>query len=301
MVPLTTEQAFLYQEAVKDIEDKLKRSKRNRSGNFGRKSIILGGIMKLKQICNHPAHYQHDGSGLLNHGQHRSGKVARLEELVDEIVQNGERALVFTQFVEFGKMLAPHFSKRLGVDIPFIQGAMTPAQREKVVAEFNAPDGSPIILLSTLAAGVGINLVAANHVIHIDRWWNPAVENQATDRSYRIGQRKDVHVHKLVSVGTLEERIDELIFEKAELADAVVRAGETKLTEMDFHRLRSLWQLDKDKIQSLRESMDAAESKSGGAVTGRVNPEATALDSATSDDDSIPNNVTPFRVQKRWY
>lgn len=301
MVPLTTEQAFLYQEAVKDIENKLKRSKRNRSGNFGRKSIILGGIMKLKQICNHPAHYQHDGSGLLNHGQHRSGKVARLEEFVDEIVQNGERALVFTQFVEFGKMLAPHFSKRLGVDIPFIQGAMTPAQREKVVAEFNAPDGPPIILLSTLAAGVGINLVAANHVIHIDRWWNPAVENQATDRSYRIGQRKDVHVHKLVSVGTLEERIDELIFEKAELADAVVRAGETKLTEMDFHRLRSLWQLDKDKIQSLRESMDAAESKSGGAVTGRVNPEATALDSATSDDDSIPNNVTPFRVQKRWY
>ena len=178
---------------------------------------------------------------------------------------------------------------------------MTPAQREKVVAEFNAPDGPPIILLSTLAAGVGINLVAANHVIHIDRWWNPAVENQATDRSYRIGQRKDVHVHKLVSVGTLEERIDELIFEKAELADAVVRAGETKLTEMDFHRLRSLWQLDKDKIQSLRESMDAAESKSGGTVTDGVNPEGTASDSTISDDDSIPNNVTPFRVQKRWY
>ena len=99
----------------------------------------------------------------------------------------------------------------------------------------------------------------------------------------------------------LEERIDELIFEKAELADAVVRAGETKLTEMDFHRLRSLWQLDKDKIQSLRESMDAAESKSGGTVTDGVNPEGTASDSTISDDDSIPNNVTPFRVQKRWY
>lgn len=254
MVALTAEQAFLYQEAVKDLEEKMERAKQLKFGDMRRRSIIFGGIMKLKQICNHPAHYQHDGSGLLDHGQHRSGKVALLEQLVDEIVEAGERALVFTQFVEFGQMLAPYFSKRFGVDIPFIEGSMTPKQREKVVSEFNSPDGPPIILLSTLAAGVGINLVAANHVIHVDRWWNPAVENQATDRSYRIGQRKDVHVHKLVSVGTLEERIDELIFEKAELADAVVRAGETKLTEMDFHRLRSLWKLDESRIQTLRDS-----------------------------------------------
>lgn len=294
MVPLTAEQAFLYQEAVRDLEEKLKRAKKGRTGNFGRKSVILSGIMKLKQICNHPAHYQNDGSGLLDHGKHRSGKVARLEELVDDIVQSDERALIFTQFVEFGKMLAPYFSKRLGVDIPFIEGSMTPMQRERVVQEFNSPDGPPIILLSTLAAGVGINLVAANHVIHVDRWWNPAVENQATDRSYRIGQSKDVHVHKLVSVGTLEERIDELIFEKSELADAVVRAGETKLTEMDFHRLRSLWQLDKEKIKTLRQEMNKRS-----ALEAAAQPEPEPEPEPESEE--IPDNVTPFTSRKRWY
>nr|WP_120491557.1 DEAD/DEAH box helicase [Corynebacterium lactis] len=285
MVTLTAEQAFLYEGAVKDLEAKIKRAKQSKSGEFGRKSIILSGIMKLKQICNHPAHYQHDGSGLLDHGKHRSGKVERLEELLDDIVAAGERALVFTQFVEFGKMLVPYLSGRFGQEIPFIEGSMTPNQRERAVAEFNSPGGAPVMILSTLAAGVGINLTTANHVIHVDRWWNPAVENQATDRSYRIGQVKDVHVHKLVSVGTLEERIDELIFEKSELADAVVRAGETKLTEMDFHRLRSLWQLDHSRIEGVKKAQHfAAQERRGAVGDGKGTPEADRID-----------NVRPFR------
>lgn len=278
MVTLTAEQAFLYEGAVKDLEAKIKRAKQSKAGEFGRKSIILSGIMKLKQICNHPAHYQHDGSGMLNHGSHRSGKVERLEELLDDIVEAGERALVFTQFVEFGQMLSSYLSNRFGVRIPFIEGSMTPKQRERAVTEFSSPEGAPVMILSTLAAGVGINLTAANHVIHIDRWWNPAVENQATDRSYRIGQVKDVHVHKLVSVGTLEERIDELIFEKSELADAVVRAGETKLTEMDFHRLRSLWQLDQSRIDGVKKAQRSAKSVKGSAVAGEDPSDGTDSD-----------------------
>lgn len=247
-VALTAEQAMLYQSCVKDLERKIAEMKQNRQGNLTRRGIILSGITKLKQICNHPAHYQHDGSPVLHRGQHRSGKLERLDSLLAEILDGGERALVFTQFVEFGDMVSEYLTRRLGEEIPFIKGSLTPSQRERLVSEFNGPDGPPVMILSTLAAGVGINLTAANHVIHLDRWWNPAVENQATDRAYRIGQRKDVHVHKLVSIGTLEERIDELIFEKSVLADAVVKAGETKLTELEFEQLHAMWRLDQERI-----------------------------------------------------
>lgn len=253
-VVLTPEQAMLYEGAVRDLEEKIQLATINGSIGFKRRGIVLAGIAKLKQICNHPAHYQHDGSAILAKGQHRSGKLERLDQLLDEILRKGERALIFTQFVEFGNMLVPYLSRRLGVEIPFIQGSLSPKQRETLVNEFNGPDGAPVMVLSTMAAGVGINLTAANHVIHLDRWWNPAVENQATDRTYRIGQERDVHVHKMVSVGTLEERIDELIFEKSMLADAVVKAGETKLTELDFQQLRQLWQLDHSRLDRVKKS-----------------------------------------------
>lgn len=255
-VALTAEQAMLYESCVKDLERKIAEMKQNRQGNLTRRGIILSGITKLKQVCNHPAHYQHDGSPILNRGQHRSGKLERLDVLLDQILDADERALVFTQFVEFGDMVSDYLTKRFGQKIPFIKGSLTPSQREKLVSEFNSPDGPPVMILSTLAAGVGINLTAANHVIHLDRWWNPAVENQATDRAYRIGQRKDVHVHKLVSVGTLEERIDELIFEKSVLADAVVKAGETKLTELEFDQLHAMWRLDQERINRVNQHVE---------------------------------------------
>ncbi|MEJ6019324.1 DEAD/DEAH box helicase [Corynebacterium sp. H113] len=245
-VALTAEQAFLYEGCVKDIEEHV-----NAAKGVKKKGVILAGITKLKQICNHPAHYQSDGSQILDRGQHRSGKLIELDHIIDAALDAGEKVLVFTQFVEFGNMLAPYLSQRCGVEVPFIKGQLTPNKREQAVELFNSSDGPPIMVLSTLAAGVGINLTAANHVVHMDRWWNPAVENQATDRAYRIGQLKDVKVHKLVAAGTLEERIDELIFDKSVLADAVVQAGETKLTEMTMDQLHSMWRLDKTRATQL--------------------------------------------------
>lgn len=247
-VALTPEQAVLYERAVMDIEEQA-----SIALGPARARIVLGGITKLKQICNHPAHFLKDGSAMLHRGSHRSGKVARMEQLVEKIVTNGERVLIFTQYVKFGEMIVAHLEQLLDMDISFIHGGLSPRQREQAVADFNQGLSAPVMVLSTMAAGVGINLTAANHVIHMDRWWNPAVENQATDRSYRIGQQKDVHVHKMVSVGTLEERIDELIFEKSELAEAAVAVGETKITEMDIHRLRALWQLDRKRIADYQE------------------------------------------------
>lgn len=239
LVTLTPEQALLYQGWVDELEEAVRAAK-----GMKRRALVLKGITKLKQICNHPAHFQGDGSPMLARGRHRSGKVAELERIIDAAVLADERVLVFTQYTTFGRMLLPWLEKRLGTAIPFLHGGVSRTARQTMVEEFNAPEGPPVMLLSLKAGGTGLNLTAANHVVHVDRWWNPAVENQATDRAYRIGQRRDVQVHKLVAKGTIEERIDEVIAGKVDLARAVMPAGEAWLTEMGFDELQRLWRLD---------------------------------------------------------
>jgi SNF2 family DNA or RNA helicase len=227
--PLTREQATLYQAVVDD----LLAAAASEEG-IGRSGAILAGIAKLKQVCNHPAHFLGDGSALSG----RSGKLNRVEEVLDEIIDADHKVLCFTQFAEWGSLLVPHLARRYGTEPLWLHGGVPRPRREEMVARFQDPDGPPIFLLSLKAGGTGLNLTAASHVIHLDRWWNPAVEDQATDRAYRIGQRHTVLVHKLVSAGTIEERIDEMITSKRKLAQRVVGSGEQWITKLDTDALR---------------------------------------------------------------
>jgi len=236
---LTREQATLYQAVVDEMIEKAQVAV-----GFERAGVILGALVKLKQVCNHPAHLLKDRSPL----DGRSGKLTRLEEVVDEALAEGDRVLCFTQFAEFGRELRAHMQERLGREVLFLHGGTPKAGRDEMVARFQSDDGPPLFVLSLKAGGTGLNLTAANHVIHFDRWWNPAVEDQATDRAFRIGQRKNVQVRKLACVGTLEERIDQLIAEKRDLADSVVGSGEACLTELDTAQLRELVALSTDAV-----------------------------------------------------
>ena len=205
-----------------------------------RRGLVLAALTRLKQICNHPAHALGDGSRLVG----RSGKLARFDELVDELLDVGERALVFTQFREMGELLRRHAAERLELRVPFLHGGVAKARRDAMVADFQAGLGPPLLLISLKAGGTGLNLTAASQVIHYDRWWNPAVEDQATDRAWRIGQGRTVLVHKLVCEGTVEERIAAMIDDKRALADAVVGSGEAWLSELSTGELRELVRLD---------------------------------------------------------
>jgi hypothetical protein len=236
---LTREQASLYQATVDEMIARVEES-----AGIERRGLVLATLLKLKQVCNHPAQLLQDGSAL----QGRSGKVARLEEILEEVLELGDRALVFTQFAEMGHMLRHHLEERFGREVPFLHGGTSRAARDTLVARFQAEDGPSILLLSLKAGGTGLNLTAANHVIHFDRWWNPAVEDQATDRAYRIGQRRDVQVRKLVCAGTLEERIDEMIQDKKQLAESVLGAGEAWLTELSTAQLRQVVALAADAV-----------------------------------------------------
>ena len=207
--------------------------------------MILALLIKLKQICNHPSQYFKQNTL----EQHNSGKLQRLEEMLDEAIAEGDRALIFTQFAEWGKLLKPHLEKQLGRETFFLYGSTSKKQREEMIDRFqHDPQGPPIMILSLKAGGVGLNLTRANHVFHFDRWWNPAVENQATDRVFRIGQTRNVQVHKFVCTGTLEEKIHDMIESKKQLAEQVVGAGEEWLTEMDTDQLRNLLLLDRSAI-----------------------------------------------------
>lgn len=230
---LTREQATLYQAAVDRVFDGGLAAE-----GIDRRGQILALLTALKQICNHPAQYLSETGPLPG----RSGKLARAEEMLAEIVAAGDRALVFTQYRRMGELLSRHLSARLGLaDVPFLHGGVPRQARDAMVTAFQSdPDSPPVLLISIKAGGAGLNLTAATHVIHYDRWWNPAVEDQATDRAYRIGQTRSVAVHKLVAAGTLEERIAELLERKRALADAVVGEGETWLTELDDDALRAL-------------------------------------------------------------
>ena len=236
---LTREQATLY-EAV--VEQTLRAI--DAASGIERRGRILTALLRLKQVCNHPASFLGDGSPLAG----RSGKLDRLDEMLEEVLEEGEAALIFTQFPEFGGRLAEHLRARLGRDVLFLHGGTPARARDELVARFQRPDGPPLFLLSLKVGGTGLNLTRATHVFHFDRWWNPAVEDQATDRAFRIGQTRNVQVHKFVCAGTLEERIDALIESKQTLASQVVGAGETWLTELSTDELRELMTLRADAI-----------------------------------------------------
>ena len=229
--PLTREQATLYQAVVEDLLADAEEAE-----GMSRRGLVLAGLLRLKQVCNHPAHFLADGSPLRG----RSGKLTRTEELLEEILSEGEKVLCFTQFTAWGDLLLPYFQRQFRTEGLWLHGGMRRPARDRMVQRFEDPDGPQFFLVSLKAGGTGLNLTAASHVIHLDRWWNPAVEDQATDRAYRIGQRRAVQVHKLVTSGTVEERIDEMITRKRDLAQRVVGTGEDWLTELSTDDLRDL-------------------------------------------------------------
>ncbi|HEY5150306.1 MAG TPA: DEAD/DEAH box helicase, partial [Mycobacterium sp.] len=242
---LTVEQVSLYQAVVDEMMVKIEESE-----GITRRGNVLAAMAKLKQICNHPAQFLHDHTPLGT----RSGKVTRLLEILGEIHQAGEKVLCFTQYTEFAGMLQPLLTDAFGREVLYLHGGTPKKRRDEMVARFQAPEGDTdtaagaavapaIFLLSLRAGGTGLNLTAANHVVHLDRWWNPAVENQATDRAFRIGQHRTVEVHKLICTGTLEERIDGMIETKKALADSVVGDGEGWLTELSTSQLREMFAL----------------------------------------------------------
>ena len=234
-VDLTKEQAALYTAYVNDLTTQLEQAE-----GIGRRGLVLASLTKIKQICNHPAHFLGDGSPMLRGNHHRSGKVEELMQIVENARDHGEKVLIFTQYKAFGDMLTPYLSDYYGQKIPFLHGGVSKSGRDIMVQQFQAPDGAPAMVLSLKAGGTGLNLTAANVVVHMDRWWNPAVENQATDRAYRIGQDKNVFVYKLITAGTVEERIHDIISGKSELAAAMIAQGEGWLTELSDAELATL-------------------------------------------------------------
>jgi len=239
---LTKEQGTLYQAVVQDSLDRIESSE-----GIGRKGEVLAAITRLKQICNHPAHFLADGSSLPS----RSGKLTRLTEMLEEVLAEGDRALVFTQYAQMGKLIERHLRDKLSVDLVFLHGGVPSHQREAMITEFqDSDDGPPIFVLSLKAGGFGLNLTQARHVFHFDRWWNPAVEDQATDRAHRIGQTRSVAVYKFICAGTIEERVDELAERKKELAQAVIQPGHGSLTELTTESLRELFELRAEAIES---------------------------------------------------
>jgi SNF2 family DNA or RNA helicase len=237
---LTKEQASLYQAVVKEAEEALADSE-----GIGRKGLILATLTKLKQVCNHPRQLLGDGSAI----DGRSGKLARLSEMLAEAVESGDRTLVFTQFAEMGEILRTHLQEQFGTEVLFLHGGTPRAKRDVMVERFQKEEGGPpIFILSLKAGGTGLNLTRATHVFHFDRWWNPAVENQATDRAFRIGQTRSVQVHKFICGGTFEEKIDAMIEGKLALAAQVVGTGEGWLTELSNRDLRELFALRADAV-----------------------------------------------------
>ncbi len=231
---LTPEQASLYKAVVDEMAQRM-----SEADEKERKGLVLATMSRLKQICNHPAQFLGDGSALSG----RSGKLDRLESILGEAVAEGDKALCFTQYARFGERLAPYLAARTGVPVLWLHGGTPRAERERMTEHFQSVSGPMVFLLSLKAAGTGLNLTAANHVVHVDRWWNPAVENQATDRAFRIGQRRDVQVRKMVCVGTVEERVDEMIERKSALADGAVATGEQWLAGLSVADLREVVRL----------------------------------------------------------
>jgi SNF2 family DNA or RNA helicase len=235
---LTREQATLYEAVLQDTTRQIAEAE-----GIQRRGLILALLTRLKQVCDHPALLMHDGSPLHN----RSGKLARLAEMLEEVIASGERALVFTQYAEMGHLLQDFLREHLDREVLFLHGGTPMAERDRFVSEFQTDaHGPPVFVLSLKAGGTGLNLTRANHVFHFDRWWNPAVENQATDRAFRIGQTRNVQVHKYVCAGTFEETLDDLIERKVALAESVVGTSEAWITQMSTDDLRQLFRLRRE-------------------------------------------------------
>lgn len=230
--PLTAEQASLYEQLIHDTFAEIEKLT-----GFERKGLILQMLSRLKQLCNHPALYLKEKSAS-RELMDRSNKLEKLVELIDAVLDQGESCLIFTQYIEMGEMIRSTLKKKFGIEVPFLNGSVAKSQRDLMIDRFQ--DGEfPVFLLSLKAGGTGLNLTAANHVIHYDRWWNPAVENQATDRAYRIGQSRFVHVHKLICTGTLEEKIDAMLEKKQFLNDQIIQS-ENWITELSTEELKDL-------------------------------------------------------------
>ncbi|MED1420746.1 DEAD/DEAH box helicase [Bacillus smithii] len=233
--PLTAEQAALYEEYVQETLNRIEQL-----SAFERRGVVLQMLNKLKQLCDHPALYLKETRP--SRAAERSHKLAKLLELVQEILEQKEACLIFTQYITMGEMIQQEIESRFQIKAPFLNGSMPKLQRDRLVSQFQ--DGEfPVFILSLKAGGTGLNLTAANHVIHYDRWWNPAVENQATDRAYRIGQHRFVHVHKLIATGTLEEKIDKMIEEKQELNEKIIQSDQW-ITELSNQELEQLLKLE---------------------------------------------------------
>lgn len=232
VVPLTVEQATLYQAVAKETLAKIEEAE-----GIARRGLVLSLLTQLKQVCNHPAQFLHEAGPL----ERRSGKLAALDELLDVILSEGESVLIFSQYVEMCRLIEAHLAARQ-IKSLFLHGGIGVRKREQLVSEFQS-GAAPVFLLSLKAGGVGLTLTRATHVVHYDRWWNPAVEDQATDRAYRIGQDRPVQVHRLVTENTLEDRISTVINAKRDLADAVVGSGEAWLSELSDSELTELVEL----------------------------------------------------------
>ncbi len=238
-VHLSNEQRALYNKIVdKTLNEISTAPLGQKNGKF------LSLLIRLKQICNHPALFLKEDN-ITKDFSSRSGKIQRLEEILEEILEANDRALIFTQFTEWGYLLQSYFQKKWQVEIPFLHGSVKKINRQRLVDQFQEdPRGPQLFLLSLKAGGIGLNLTRANHVLHIDRWWNPAVENQATDRAYRIGQSKTVMVHKFITTGSLEEKINQMIIKKSQLAEEVIGSGEEWLGSLEINEIRQLVALE---------------------------------------------------------
>jgi SNF2 family DNA or RNA helicase len=243
---LTTEQAELYESIVRRMLGQVDQAR-----GMQRRGLVLASLIRLKQVCNHPAQLlkDHDHTSATPPAASRSGKCLRLIQMLEEVLAAGEQALIFTQFRQMAVLLAPMLRHDLDREVLVLHGQTPAAQRDEVVRQFQKADGTtPLLVVSLKAGGVGLNLTAATHVFHFDRWWNPAVENQATDRAHRIGQARAVQVHKFVVRGTLEERIDEMLEQKTELAENIIGSGERWLTELSTDQLRDLLELRREAV-----------------------------------------------------
>jgi SNF2 family DNA or RNA helicase len=261
---LTPEQASIYQRITSEMLSQI-----DAATGIRRRGLILAALTRLKQVCDHPALLKEkgdvkekgDGSHLSKDKNRdgsylnsiplagRSGKCERLTEMLEEVLEEGDAALIFTQYREMGHLLERLIADRLKTPTLFLHGGTPAKRRDEMITQFQDPQGGvKLFILSLRAGGLGLNLTAANHVFHFDRWWNPAVEAQATDRAYRIGQTRKVQVHKFICAGTMEERIDKLLSDKIALADQIVRAGDEWLTNLSTTELRDYLSLSSDAI-----------------------------------------------------
>jgi SNF2 family DNA or RNA helicase len=255
-IHLTGEQSALYEQTVKELMDEVKKLE-----GIQRKGAILSALTRLKQLCDHPVLLTKEAVPVPEDEREeaaesamlisRSAKLERLLDLVKELREEGERCLIFTQYIGMGEMLQRVLGRELGEPVLYLHGGSSKTARDRMIEQFQSqelPDAEQpnVFILSIKAGGVGLNLTAANHVFHFDRWWNPAVENQATDRAYRMGQTRDVQVHKFISLGTLEERIDEMLESKQQLSDDVITSSEGWITELSTDALRDLFTLRRD-------------------------------------------------------